>query len=75
MGSVQNRIVETSFNESTLTADAKFSFTPGVNGDYAYPEASFVHFETKDLSQFDSKDMDLEYSMTDSVEKEPLTGA
>ena len=75
MGSVQNRIVETSFNETTLTADAKFSFTPGVNGDYAYPEASFVYFETKNLIQFDSKDMALEYSMTDTVEKEPSTGA
>lgn len=75
MGSVQNRIIETSLNNDNLTADAHFSFTPGVNGDYAYPEASYVHFNINDTSVFDTMDMDLEYTMTDSVEHEPLSGA
>lgn len=75
MGSVQNRIIEKDSNETSLAADAQFSFTPGVNGDYAYPEASYVHFEINDTSLFDSMDIELEYTMTDSVDHEPLTDA
>jgi len=67
MGSIQNRIVERASNDSTILADAQFTFTPGVNGDWAKPEASFIHVSTNDSSGLQSKDMDITYLMFDSV--------
>jgi hypothetical protein len=67
MGSIQNRIIERASNDTTIRADAQFTFTPGVNGDWAKPEASFVHVSTNDSSGIQSKDMDVTYQMFDSV--------
>ena len=41
MGSIQNRIIEKSSEDNEIRAVANFTFTPGVNGDFAHPEAFF----------------------------------
>ena len=41
VGSIENRIKNHSFNYNSTSADFLFKFTPGVNGDYAYPSTNF----------------------------------
>ena len=49
MGSIANTV---NYNQTTGEAFAEFKFTPGVNGDYAYPEAYYSILETSESDDF-----------------------
>ena len=72
MGSIENQIFGDHHDPK-----ARFSFTPGVNGDFAQPEASFQRISVDDITKFkvESKSMKFEGSdlinSTDEHAKHP----
>ena len=67
MGSIANRIIqkEEDYDSRNWTAQAKFTMTPGVNGDYGHPKAYFKAQTFKKSDNFAMMSYDVELSGTD----------
>ena len=64
MGSIANRI---DYDAESQTAEAKFTFTPGVNGDYAYPGAFYKVIEAPVNDNFKISDYEVKMNATDHI--------
>jgi hypothetical protein len=71
IGSLGNRIMSENFNEMNSSAQIEFTFTPGINGDYAFPSTNFsiIHSHEQSDTKFSHSKIFLNF--TDQAEGNP----